>query len=155
MPFIKPDCILRDYVLSLMTEQINHPLSKVQRSLVGYSPWGHRELDKTEWLTYTHTHTHTHTQPLIKELYFVKTKVALSNTMLLSKRKFTSFNQKDNKHHKNFKCKKNFFSMNNICSFKKMLNISVKFLVSFSHSVPASTLITNRNLVSFFLLRKK
>ena len=27
-----------------------------QRSLVGYSPWGHNELDMTE-----HTHTHTHT----------------------------------------------------------------------------------------------
>ena len=28
-----------------------------QRSLVGYSPWGHKELDMTE---FTHTHTHTH-----------------------------------------------------------------------------------------------
>ena len=28
-----------------------------QRSLVGYSPWGHRESDATEW---PHTHTHTH-----------------------------------------------------------------------------------------------
>ena len=44
-----------------MTEQINYPLSNVQRSLVGYSLWGHRELDTTEWLTHTHTHTHTHT----------------------------------------------------------------------------------------------
>ena len=25
-----------------------------QRSLIGYSPWGHKELDMTEWLTYTH-----------------------------------------------------------------------------------------------------
>ena len=31
-----------------------------QRSLAGYSPWGHKESDMTEWL-YTHTHTHTHT----------------------------------------------------------------------------------------------
>ena len=23
----------------------------------GYSPWGHKELDMTEWLTCTHTHT--------------------------------------------------------------------------------------------------
>ena len=30
-----------------------------QRSLEGYSPWGHKELDKTE---HTHTHTHTHSQ---------------------------------------------------------------------------------------------
>ena len=28
-----------------------------QRSLVGYSPWGHKESDTTEWLS-THTHTH-------------------------------------------------------------------------------------------------
>ena len=28
-----------------------------QRSLAGYSPWGHKELDATE-----HTHTHTHTK---------------------------------------------------------------------------------------------
>ena len=28
-----------------------------QRSLVGYSPWGHKKLDMTEWLTHTHTHT--------------------------------------------------------------------------------------------------
>ena len=32
-----------------------------QRSLVGCSPWGHKELGTTEWLTHTHTHTHTHT----------------------------------------------------------------------------------------------
>ena len=32
-----------------------------QRSLVGYSAWGHKELDVTE---HSHTHTHTHTQML-------------------------------------------------------------------------------------------
>ena len=33
-----------------------------QRSLVGYSPWGRKELDTTERLSmHTHTHTHTHT----------------------------------------------------------------------------------------------
>ena len=31
-----------------------------QRSLVGYSPWGYKELDMTE-CTNAHTHTHTHT----------------------------------------------------------------------------------------------
>ena len=32
-----------------------------QRSLAGYSPWGHKETDTTEQLSvYTHTHTHTH-----------------------------------------------------------------------------------------------
>ena len=30
-----------------------------QRSLVGYSPWGHKESDMTEQITHTHTHTHT------------------------------------------------------------------------------------------------
>ena len=30
-----------------------------QRSLVGYSPRGHKELDMTERLTHAHTHTHT------------------------------------------------------------------------------------------------
>ena len=29
-----------------------------ERSLVGYSPWGHKELDTTERLTHTHTYTH-------------------------------------------------------------------------------------------------
>ena len=28
-----------------------------QRSLAGYSPWGCKELDMTEWLTHTHTYT--------------------------------------------------------------------------------------------------
>ena len=27
-----------------------------QRSLVGYSSWGHKELDSTEWLTHTNIH---------------------------------------------------------------------------------------------------
>jgi len=44
-----------------------------QRSLVGYKPWGRKELDMTEQLTHTHTHTHTHTlkPPL---LLFLKSK---------------------------------------------------------------------------------
>ena len=32
-----------------------------QRSLAGYSPWGHKELDMTK----QYTHTHTHTLPLV------------------------------------------------------------------------------------------
>ena len=32
-----------------------------QRSLVGYSPWGHKDSDTTEATEHTHTHTHTHT----------------------------------------------------------------------------------------------
>ena len=36
--------------------------SNGQRSLAGYSPWGHKELDTTEHTrAYTHTHMHTHT----------------------------------------------------------------------------------------------
>ena len=61
-----------------MTEQINHPLSNVQRSLVGYSPWGHRELDTTEWLTYTHTHTHTYTASY-KRVTFYENKSSIIN----------------------------------------------------------------------------
>ena len=34
--------------------------SQQLRSLVGYSPWGHKELD-----THTHTHTHTLTQAMV------------------------------------------------------------------------------------------
>ena len=33
-----------------------------QRSLVGYSPWGHKESDTAEVTSHTHTHTHTHTK---------------------------------------------------------------------------------------------
>ena len=36
-------------------------ISHGQRSLVGYSPWGLKELDTTEQHTHTHTHTHTRT----------------------------------------------------------------------------------------------
>ena len=32
--------------------------SRGQRSLAGYSPWGCKELDMTEWLTHIHTRTH-------------------------------------------------------------------------------------------------
>ena len=32
-----------------------------QRSLAGYSPWGHKESDTTEVTQHTHTYTHTHT----------------------------------------------------------------------------------------------
>ena len=29
-----------------------------QRSLAGYSTWGRKELDMSEWVTHTHTHSH-------------------------------------------------------------------------------------------------
>ena len=36
-----------------------------RRSLVGYSPWGRKEMDTTECRhTHTPTHTHTHAQAL-------------------------------------------------------------------------------------------
>ena len=42
-----------------------------QRSLVGYSPWNHKESDTTEWLTLfyfpIHTHTHTHIASLVAQ----------------------------------------------------------------------------------------
>ena len=45
-----------------------------QSSLVGYSPWGHKEMDMTERLThityYIHTHTHTHTHIYIYIYFF-------------------------------------------------------------------------------------
>ena len=36
-----------------------------QRRLAYYSPWGQKELDRSE--QHTHTHTHTHTRSLILE----------------------------------------------------------------------------------------
>jgi len=33
-----------------------------ERSLAGYTQWGHKESDMTEQLTHTHIHTHTHTE---------------------------------------------------------------------------------------------
>ena len=35
---------------------------------MSYSPWGRRDSDTTEQLTYTHTHTHTHTLGHISRL---------------------------------------------------------------------------------------
>ena len=46
-----------------------------QRSLVGYSPWGHKESDMTERV-HTYTHTHTHTQKL-SYTPFIKVKETL------------------------------------------------------------------------------
>ena len=42
-----------------------------QRSLVGYSPWGHKESDTTEQLSmHVHTHTHTHIHVLDDYRYY-------------------------------------------------------------------------------------
>ena len=37
-----------------------------------YSPWGHKQLDRTEQLT--HTHTHTHTQEAVRQRGYVLAK---------------------------------------------------------------------------------
>ena len=37
--------------------------SRRQRSLAGYSLWGHKESDRTD-SAHTHKHTHTHTQTI-------------------------------------------------------------------------------------------
>ena len=43
-----------------------------QRSLVGYSPWGHKESDSTVCArARTHTHTHTHTDNFLASIPFL------------------------------------------------------------------------------------
>ena len=53
-----------------------------QRSLAGYSPWGHKELDTAEQLTCTHTHTHTHTHKELETLSLQGTTVAFFGGLL-------------------------------------------------------------------------
>ena len=43
-----------------------------ERSLAGYSPWGHKESDMTEQLIHTHTHTHAHTHTGQLHAYFIQ-----------------------------------------------------------------------------------
>ena len=60
-----------------------------QRSLAGYSPWGHKELDMTEWLSIAHTYiiysfsysyfTLSHTIINIKQVPFAKDIDLVSN----------------------------------------------------------------------------
>ena len=75
-----------------------------QRSLVGYSPWGCKELDMTEWLTHTHTQTHSHPQiqhsrpplwfisihfkkPVFSEKYYVRVSGCVREPLSLRGRK--------------------------------------------------------------------
>ena len=45
---------------------VTHSSNLAQRRLMGYHPWGFKELDMTEHMqTHTHTHTHTHMHPLL------------------------------------------------------------------------------------------
>ena len=56
--------------------------SQGQRSLVGYSPWGCKEVDTTEQLTHTHIHTHTHTHDLSSQPGVEPTPSALEGEVL-------------------------------------------------------------------------
>ena len=44
---------------------------------MSYSPWGHRESDRTEQLSTAHTHTHTHTFLFLIEIIYLNDKVTL------------------------------------------------------------------------------
>ena len=53
---------LQDNIVTLSGGGHGNPLQRFclanphgQRSLAGYSPWGHKELDMTEQLTHTHS----------------------------------------------------------------------------------------------------
>ena len=48
---------------------LENPKDSHQRSLVCYSPWGHKELDMTEWLTHTY---HTYQEFLDISLLIIK-----------------------------------------------------------------------------------
>ena len=50
--------LIRKYTCTLSVLCVENPIDK--RSLVGFSLWGHKELDTTEQLMHIHTHTHTH-----------------------------------------------------------------------------------------------
>ena len=45
----------------------------------GYSPWGHKESNKTE---HTHTHTHTHTQGQAEHLQASRRKIKMKNILI-------------------------------------------------------------------------
>ena len=55
-----------------------------QRSLTGYSPWCHKELDMTEHLSAcTHAHTHTHTPLLTVTPILLSPQLLASNNLLM------------------------------------------------------------------------
>ena len=62
---------------------------------MGYSPWGLKEWDTTEWLTHTHTHTHTHTLTHTHTVLFLFSMVLQDNKAKNGKqkiiRKFSHF----------------------------------------------------------------
>lgn len=91
---------------------------------------------------------------------FLKIKVAISTTVLLNKRKGTTFNQNHNWHNRNI-CKKFFFkhlfSINNNCSFTKMLHTFVydDLHVFLPQSSSFEFNIFNKQKLYFIFLRKK
>ena len=56
-----------------------------QKSLEGYNPWGHKELDTTEQLTHTHTHTHTSVikKPSVFPINTLRLKIAGHSFLLI------------------------------------------------------------------------
>ena len=62
--------------------------SYAQRSLEGYSPWGCKESDTTEWLSaHTHTHSHTHIYIVHFDGHFKLIQHCKSTVLKLFKRK--------------------------------------------------------------------
>ena len=68
-------CVLSQYVCMICMYSYIHSLEKgmathssilawripwTEKSLVGYSPWGHKESDMAEWLSLTHSLTHSY-----------------------------------------------------------------------------------------------
>ena len=64
--------------------------SHKQSSLVGYSPWGRKELDTNEWLTYTHTTFKWLHHDVIFWLYLISVvlKISFSTTPVKAKSTF-------------------------------------------------------------------
>lgn len=87
---------------------------------------------------------------------FLKIKVAISTTVLLNKRKGTTFNQNHNWHNRNI-CKKIFLNTYLALTTTAVLPkcftlLSMTIFMSFCHSPPVLSLIslTNRNSILFF-----
>ena len=77
---------------------------RILKSLAGYSPWGHKELDTTEQLIHTHIHTHTHTHThahIIPDTHvkqFKGTKLNKSQTLVIRSSKYMAqINQETSK----------------------------------------------------------
>ena len=56
----------------------------LQRSLVGYSSWGVKESDTTEWLTHTHTHTHPNGYEVLSYMGLICTSLMIITTQIIT-----------------------------------------------------------------------